>query len=328
MNPTPPSRLRPQIVVLDGYTMNPGDLSWEGLEALGEVVVHPRTPAARLIERARDAEVLLTNKVVLDRAALEQLPRVRYIGVTATGYNVVDLQAAGERGIVVTNVPAYSTAAVVQLTFALLFELTHQVGHHAGAVRDGRWATCPDFSFTDFPLLELDGKRFGIVGHGNIGRAVARVASALGMSVLVHTRTPAADTHFPARFVGLPELLRESDVVSLHCPLTAQTAGLINRERLGWMKRGALLLNTGRGPLLDEAAVAEALVSGQLGGAGLDVLGSEPPAVDNPLLRAPNCFITPHLGWATTAARTRLMSVAVENLRAFLGGRPANVVTA
>lgn len=314
--------------MLDGSTMNPGDLSWEPLQALGTVQVHPRTSPQQLVERARDAEILLTNKVVLDRAALEQLPQLRYIGVTATGYNVVDLAAAGERGIVVTNVPAYSTASVVQLTFALLLELTHRVGHHAQAVAAGRWTACPDFSFTDFPLVELAGKPFGIVGYGNIGRSVATVAAAFGASVLVHTRTPPGEPVAGARFVQLTELLRESDVVSLHCPLTPETTRLINRERLAVMKPGALLLNTGRGPLLDEAAVAAALASGQLGGAGLDVLDTEPPAVDNPLLRAPNCFITPHLGWATTAARSRLMSVVVASVRAFLAGTPTNVVTA
>lgn len=322
----PPPAQHPRIVVLDGHTMNPGDLSWDALMALGDVAVHPRTPPQDLPERARDAEILLTNKVVLDRAALEQLPRLRYIGVTATGYNVVDLPAARERGIVVTNVPAYSTASVVQATFALLFELTHRAGHHARAVREGRWTACPDFSFTDFPLIELAGKRLGIVGFGNIGQAVARVAEAFGMVVLAHTRTRPEKAVAPPRFVGLEALLRESDVVTLHCPLTPETKHLINRERLALMKRGALLLNTGRGPLLDEAAVAAALHSGQLGGAGLDVLSNEPPAADHPLLRAPNCFITPHVGWATTAARSRLMAEVVSNVRAFLAGAPANVV--
>lgn len=322
----PPTR-RPKIVVLDGHTMNPGDLSWDALEALGDVAVHPRTSPLDVLERARDAEVLLTNKVVLDRAILGQLPGLRYVGVTATGYNVVDLAAARDRGIIVTNVPAYSTASVVQLTFALLFELTHRVGHHAEAVRSGRWTACPDFSFSDFPLIELACRRLGIVGFGNIGQAVARAASSFGMTVLAHTRTPREGAGVEARFVSLPELLRESDVVSLHCPLTPETKHLINRDRLALMKRGAFLLNTGRGPLLDEAAVATALETGQLGGAGLDVLSTEPPTTDNPLLQEPNCFITPHVGWATTAARTRLMHTVVDNIRAFLGGAPTNVVT-
>jgi glycerate dehydrogenase len=306
--------------------MNPGDLIWAPLEALGRLEVYPRTSPGELLERAQGAAILLTNKVVLDRTVLEQLSGVRYIGVTATGYNVVDVKAAGEHGIVVTNVPAYSTASVVQLTFALLLELTHRVAHHAQAVRQGRWSSCRDFMFTDFPLMELAGKSMGLVGYGNIGRAVARVAAALGMSVLVHTRTPRAEPDADVRFVSLEELLQASDVVSLHCPLTAETTHLIDRGRLALMRRGALLLNTGRGPLLDEAAVAAAVVAGQLGGAGLDVLSTEPPDPDNPLLQAPNCLITPHLGWATTAARTRLLSVVVENVRAFLAGTPVNVI--
>jgi glycerate dehydrogenase len=317
----------PRIVVLDGHPMNPGDLSWAPLEALGEVTVHPRTAPEETVARLADAELALTNKVVLDRAVLAQLPRLRYIGVTATGVNVVDLAAARERGLVVTNVPAYSTASVAQLTFALLLELTHGVAAHSRAVHAGRWSAGPDFSFTEFPLRELAGQTFGLVGFGHIGRAVARLAAAFGMRVLVHTRTVPDDSPPGVRFVTLETLFRESDVLSLHCPLTEETRHLLNRERLALMKPDALLLNTGRGPLLDEAAVAEALNAGRLGGAGLDVLSAEPPPPDHPLLGARHCWITPHIGWATTAARQRLMDAVVDNVRAFLAGRPKNIVT-
>lgn len=317
---------RPLIVVLDGHPLNPGDLRWDELEAFGQVRVHARTAPAELLPSAAGATALLTNKVVLDRQAIQALPTLRYIGVTATGFNVVDLEAASDHGVVVTNVPAYSTDSVAQLTFALLFELTHRVGHHAQAVRQGQWSACPDFSFTDFPLVELAGGTFGIVGYGHIGRTVSRLARALGMSVLVHTRTVPETAEPGVTFVALRELFERSDVVSLHCPLTAETRHLVNRERLGWMRRTAYLLNTGRGPLVDETALAEVLNAGRLAGAGLDVLSGEPPPRDHPLLRAANCLITPHLAWATVAARRRLMQTTVDNLRAFLAGRPANVV--
>ncbi len=314
------------IVVLDGFTVNPGDLSWGPLEALGSCRVHDRTAPAEVVPRSQGAQVVLTNKTILDAAALNQLPELRYIGVLATGYNVVDLRAARERGILVTNVPAYSTASVVQLTFALLLELTHHVGRHAQGVREGRWARSPDFCYWDVPLVELAGRSFGVVGFGHVGRGVARVAESLGCRVLVHTRTPPASTVGNLEFADLATLLRTSDVVSLHCPLTDATRQLINRERLGWMKPTAILLNTGRGPLVDEAALAEALNRGALAGAGLDVLATEPPRPDNPLLAARNCLITPHLGWATHAARERLLARAVDNVKAFLAGQPQNVV--
>lgn len=316
----------PRIVVLDGHTLNPGDLCWDAIASLGDLEVHARTHPGELPERAAGATALLTNKVVLDRGVITTLPALRYIGVTATGVNVVDLGAASDHGVVVTNVPAYSTDSVAQLTFALLFELTHRVGHHAEAVRQGRWSASPDFSFSDFPLVELAGGTFGIVGYGSIGRAVARMAQALGMTVLAHTRSAPGTGNANIAFVPLKALFERSDVVSLHCPLTPETHHLVNAERLGWMKRTALLLNTGRGPLVDEPALADALRTGAIAGAGLDVLGAEPPPGDHPLLRAPNCLITPHLAWATVAARRRLMQTTADNLRAFLAGRAVNVV--
>ncbi len=314
------------IVVLDGHTLNPGDLSWAPLETLGHLEVHPRTPPADVVPRAAGAEIVLTNKTVLDAAALAALPRLRYLGVLATGYNVVDLEAARARGVPVTNVPGYSTPSVAQLTFALLLELTHHVGAHSQGVRAGRWSRSPDFCYWETPLVELAGRTFGIIGFGQVGRAVARLAAAFEMRVLVHTRTPPASTPAEVRLTDLDTLLRESDVVSLHCPLTPETRHLINRERLALLKPGAFLLNTGRGPLVDEAALADALNTGRLAGAGLDVLSIEPPPPDHPLLSARNCVITPHLGWATRAARERLLQQAAENVRAFLAGRPVNVV--
>jgi glycerate dehydrogenase len=315
-----------KIVVLDGYTLNPGDLDWDDLKSLGDCPVHERTPADAVIARAADAEILLTNKVVLDAGVLARLPRLRYIGVLATGYNVVDVEAARKRGIVVTNVPAYSTRSVAQLTFALLLELAHHVGHHAHTVREGRWSRCADFSYADTPLVELEGRTMGVVGLGRIGMAVAEIAAAFGMHGVAHTRSRPRATSVPVRLVGLEPLFRESDVVSLHCPLTPETRHLINAERLAWMKPTAFLLNTGRGALVDEAALADALNHGRLAGAGLDVLSTEPPPIANPLLQARNCVITPHFGWATGAARRRLMRIAVDNVRAFLQGAPRNVV--
>jgi glycerate dehydrogenase len=325
-NGAPPvGERRVNIVVLDGWAANPGDLSWEPLAALGALTVHDRTPPALTVERARAAEVVLTNKTVLERAVLEQLPALRYIGVLATGYNVVDVVAARERGITVTNVPAYSTASVVQLTFALLFELTHHVGQHAAGVRAGRWSRSPDFCYWETPLVELAGKTLGVVGYGRIGRAVARVAQALDMQVWATTRMPPPDAS-GVRFTAVDDLFRGADVVSLHCPLTDATRHLVNARTLALMKPDGYLLNTGRGPLVDEAALAAALNEGRLAGAGVDVLSSEPPAADNPLLSARNCVVTPHLGWATRAARQRLLTEATENVRAFLAGCPRHRV--
>jgi len=315
-----------KIVVLDGHTLNPGDLSWEELGALGDCAVYDRTPPSQVLERAADAAIVLTNKTVLTADHIRHLPRLRYVGVLATGYNVVDLEAAREQAIVVANVPAYSTPSVVQLTFALLLELALHVGHHAQTVREGRWNRSADFAYWDHPLLELAGLTMGLIGFGRIGQAVARVAWAFDMPVLVHTPHPPERTPVPVEFAGVAEVFRRSDVVSLHCPLTPETKGLVGRDRLALMKPTAFLLNTGRGPLVDEAALAEALNAGRIAGAGLDVLAVEPPPADHPLPGARNCVITPHVGWATRAARARLMAAAIANVKAFLRGQPANRV--
>lgn len=318
-----------KIVVLDGYAMNPGDLSWEPLGNLGECRVFDRTLPEQVSERAAGAKIVLTNKVLLSRQTIAKLPALKYIGITATGTNVVDLQAARERGIPVTNVPAYSTRSVAQMVFALLLEMTQQVGHHARLVRQGQWSASPDFCFWERPLVELDGLTMGIVGAGAIGSTVARLAAAFGMKVLVHTRTPEkhrAALGVEVGFVDLETLFRKSDVVSLHCPLTSETAGMVNAERIGTMKPTAFLINTGRGPLIDEKALAEALNADRIAGAGLDVLSVEPPPGDNPLPGAKNCIITPHIAWATRAARERLMTTVVANVAAFLAGRETNVV--
>lgn len=314
------------IVVLDGLTLNPGDLSWADLEALGACVIYDRTPMALVAERAANAEIVLTNKTIVKREQIEKLPRLRYLGVLATGINVVDPAAARERGVSVTNVPTYGTRSVAQMTFALLLELALHVGHHAQTVRQGRWTASPDFCYWDFPLVELDGLTMGLVGFGRIGRAVAEVAHAFGMTVLVHSRRRPADAPDYVSFVDLDPLFRTSDVVSLHCPLTPETQHLVNRQRLELMNPSAFLLNTSRGPLVDEEALAAALNSGRIAGAGLDVLSAEPPPATNPLLEAKNCVVTPHIAWASRAARQRLMRIAAENVKAFLGGKPQNVV--
>lgn len=317
---------RMKIVVLDGFTLNPGDLSWDKLNKLGKCEVHDRTPADQTVARAADAEVVLTNKTVLGRDEIARLPKLKYIGVLATGYNVVDVAAARERNIPVTNIPTYGTRSVAQMTFALLLELTQHVAHHAQTVREGRWSKNPDWCYWDYPLIELDGLTMGLAGFGRIGRAVSDVALALGMKVL------AADVVVPKElppgvaFVDLETVFTKSDAVSLHCPLTPETKHLVNAERLGRMKRTAFLINTSRGPLVDEPALADALNAGRIAGAALDVLAVEPPLPDNPLLKAKNCLITPHISWATRSARARLMDMAVANLQAFLAGKPQNVV--
>ncbi len=317
------------IVVLDGHTLNPGDLRWSELESLGSCAVYDRTDAGEILARCRNAEIVLTNKVPLTADIIAQLPDLKYIGVTATGYNIVDIAAARQRGIVVTNIPSYSTPSVAQLVFALILELTHRTGHHADAVRSGRWSAQSDFSFRDFPLMELAGKNFGIIGFGNIGRATAAIAAAFEMKVLVATRSPEnGRNEFPSyRFLEIEPLLRQSDIVSLHCALTPETDHLMNAERLGWMKPSALLINTGRGGLIDEPALLQALRNRTIAGAGLDVLSSEPPPPEHPLLTAEHCVITPHIGWATIEARTRLMEAVVRNVRSFLNGSPINVVS-
>jgi glycerate dehydrogenase len=311
---------------LDGYTLNPGDLSWGRLEALGECVVYERTAPEDIIERAGDAEIVLTNKTILSANIIRRLPRLKYIGVLATGYNVVDVEAAGQRGIPVTNVPSYGTLSVAQMVFAHLLNLTQHVAHHARTVRDGRWAACPDFCYWDMPLLELAGMTLGIVGFGRIGRAVAGLARALGMKVIVYDVIVPAEMPEGCRMAELDEVFREADVLSLHCPLTPRTEKIVNAERLSSMKPTAFLINTSRGPLIDEPALAQALNAGRLAGAGLDVLSTEPPAADNPLLTAKNCYITPHIAWATRSARERLLNIAMDNVAAFVAGRPQNVV--
>ena len=312
------------IIVVDGATLNPGDLTWEGLGAYGSYEVHPRGTPAETLARCRDAEAVITNKVVFDRAVIAALPKLKYIGVTATGYNIVDVAAATERGIVVTNVPTYGTASVAQMVFALLLELTQHVGHHAATVREGRWAKCDNFCYWDYPLVELAGLTMGIVGCGRIGQATARLADAFGMKVIGYDAFP-----FPGGLIApvtLDELLARSDVVSLHCPLTTETQGLINTARLSLMKPSAFLINTSRGPLVNERDLADALNAGRIAGAGLDVLSAEPPKPDNPLLTAKDCIITPHIAWATRSARRRLMQTSIDNLGAFLAGNPRNVV--
>lgn len=324
---TSPNSARPRIVVLDGYTLNPGDLSWDPLRALGDCEIHDRTPAPELQPRAKDAELLITNKAVLARDDLLHLPRLRYIGVTATGYNIVDVATATERGICVTNVPTYGTRSVAQHTFALLLELTQHAGQHSESVRRGGWANARDWCYWETPLLELEGLICGIIGYGRIGQAVARLAEAFGMRILVAVSPRAKEQPRNVAEADLDHLFSESDVVSLHCPLTPDTRHLVNAARLARMKRGAFLLNTSRGLLIDEPALAEALNGGRIAGAGLDVLSVEPPRPDHPLLAAKNCLITPHIAWATRAARERLMRVAVDNVAAFLAGRPQNVVS-
>lgn len=316
------------ITVLDGYTLNPGDMSWEKLGELGDLTVYDRTIPTEIIERAKGSEIVLTNKTVLDRKVIEQLPDLKYIGVLATGYNVVDIKAATERGITVTNIPAYSTASVAQMVFALLLAVTNRVEYFTEENRAGRWSRSADFCYWDFPLTELAGKYFGIVGLGNIGRSVARIANAFGMKVLALTSKP--ERELPEgveKAESLEDLLRRSDVVSLHCPLTDQTRSLINSQTLRMMKPTAILINTGRGPLVNEYDLAEALKTGVIAAAAADVLSTEPPAADNPLLSAPHFYITPHVAWASTEARHRLMDIAVDNVKSFLSGTPKNVVS-
>jgi glycerate dehydrogenase len=315
-----------KAVVLDGHTLNPGDLTWRGLEELMECEIYDRTSPDDIVVRSADADILLTNKTALSREIIGQLPHLRYIGVLATGHNIVDAGAARERNIPVTNVPDYGTASVAQMVFAHLLNLTLHVGHHARTVRDGRWGTSDDFCYWDFPLVELQNLTLGIIGFGRIGSATARLATAFGMRVVANDRTPPASPPEGVDFLTVDEVLAKSDVVSLHCPLTPETRGLVNRRRLSLMKTTAFLINTSRGPLLDEQALADALNSGAVAGAGLDVLSAEPPGPDNPLLGARNCFITPHIAWATRSARQRLLETVVKNVRAFMEGQPQNVV--
>lgn len=316
-----------KIVVLDGYAMNPGDLSFAGLEALGDCTVYDFTRPEEVISRAQDAEMVLTNKTRLTAEMIAAMPKLEYIGVLATGYNNVDIEAARQRGIVVANVPAYSTASVAQLAFAHILNITMQVQHHSEEVHKGRWMRNRDFCFWDNTLIELEGKTIGLVGFGNTGQATAAIALGFGMKVLAYTSKSQDKLPKGVCSVSLDELFSSSDIVSLHCPLTPETRGLVNAERIAQMKSTAILINTSRGPVVDERALADALNAGRLYAAGVDVLSSEPPKADNPLLTAKNCYITPHIAWATKEARERLMAITTENVRAFLAGHPINDVT-
>ena len=318
-----------KIVVLDGYTENPGDLSWEGFEKLGELTVYDRTPANdedEIIRRIGDAEIVILNKTKITRRVIENSPSIKYLGILATGYNNVDGVAARERGIPFTNIPTYGTAAVGQFAIALLLEICHRIGHHDQAVKKGRWESCPDFCFWDYPLIELAGKTLGIIGLGRIGKATARIAGALGMNVIAYDIVQTEEGAKLAQYVTQDELYARSDVVSLHCPLFPETEGMINKESIAKMKDGAIVINTARGPLIREQDLADALNSGKLYAAGTDVVSVEPIRPENPLLTAKNCYITPHIAWAAKESRSRLMDIAVNNLKAFFDGNPVNVV--
>ena len=315
-----------KIVVLDGYTLNPGDLDWDLLRTVGNVVLYERSGSDQVISRIQDAEVVLTNKVALTREIIQQSPSLRYIGVLATGYNIVDVVAAKERKIIVTNVPAYGTASVAQHTFALIFELANHVGLHAKSVQEGDWSSQPDFSYSKTPLLELEGKTLGIIGLGKIGQAVARIALAMGMNVIASHPHPDRDRMEGVTFVDTETCFCTADIVSLHCSLNERNREFVNASLLSKMKRSSFLINVSRGPLINENDLADALNNDWIAGAGLDVLSSEPPPAENPLLTAKYCIITPHIAWATQAARKRLMEIAVRNVQAFISGNPQHVV--
>lgn len=316
-----------KIIVLDGYAANPNDLSWEPLAQMGDLTVYDRTTPEEVEERAADAEIVLTNKVVLDARQLAKLPKLRYIGVLATGYNVVDIAEAKRRNIIVTNIPAYSTQSVAQMTFAHILNIVGQVGHYARLNRDGRWSENRDFCYWDTPLRELSGMTLGIVALGNIGMSVARIAIAFGMEVFALTSKEQTSLSEGLQKTSLDHLLAVSDILTLHCPLTESTREMINAKSISKMKKGAIIINTGRGPLVNEQEVADALQSGHLAAYGADVLSVEPPSSDNPLLHAPNAYITPHIAWATFEARTRLMDIATTNVRAFLDGKPIHSIS-
>lgn len=316
-----------KIVVLDGYTLNPGDLTWEGFEKLGKLEIYDRTPVDKISERIKEAEIVITNKTPLTKETFKQNPKIKYVGVLATGYNVVDVEAAKELGIIVTNIPTYGTTAVAQMTTALLLEMCHHVWAHSEEVRSGGWTNNIDWCFWNYPLIELAGKNVGIIGFGRIGQNFATVAQALGMNVLAYDDYQNKELESETlRYVSLDELLTQSDVISLHCPLFESTQGIINKESIAKMKDGVMIINTSRGPLIVEEDLADALNSGKVAGAALDVLSVEPPTMDNPLMSAKNCIITPHIAWAPKESRERLMNIAVENLENFLLGKPQNVV--
>ena len=316
-----------KIVILDGYTLNPGDLSWDEMKKFGDVMVYDRSPPDTVVERAADAEIIFTNKTPLGEDILNQLPSLKFIGVLATGYNVVNTEVAKSKGVIVANVPGYGTASVAQMTFALLLELCHHVQHHSDTVMDGKWVRSADWCYWDYPLIELAGKTMGIIGFGRIGQQVAGIATAFGMNIIGNARTRTDQAHRTNfRWADVPELMEQSDVVSIHCPLFPETKGMINKNSLQLMKKSAFLLNTSRGPLIVDQDLADALNNGGIAGVGIDVLSAEPPPKDNPLFTAKNCIITPHIAWATKEARERLMQIAVSNLSAFLDGSPVNVV--
>jgi glycerate dehydrogenase len=316
-----------KIVVLDGYTLNPGDLNWDALNNLGEVALYDRTSYGETVERCKEAKIVLTNKAPLDEAILNQLPDLKYIGVLATGFNIVNTDVCKQKGIVVSNVPGYGTGAVAQFVFALLLELCLHVQKHSDAVFEGRWAKSIDFCFWDYPLIELAGKTLGIIGFGTIGQKVADIATAFDMNVIATGRRQTDQSHRTNfKWVSLDDLLQQSDVVSIHCPLTPDTQGLINAENLGKMKPSAFLINTSRGPIINDADLADALNNNIIAGAGIDVLSKEPPPADNPIFTAKNCIITPHIAWAAKEARARLMDTVITNLEAFIAGQPVNVV--
>lgn len=316
-----------KIVILDSNALNPGDMSWDQIKAFGDVTTYPRTQGKdEIIARIGDSDVVLLNKVPIDAEILDACPSVKLICCLSTGYNVVDIHAARDRNIPVCNVPAYSTAAVSQFTFALLLELCHRIGHHDQTVHDGKWTACPDFCYWDTPQMELAGKTIGIIGFGRIGQAVGRIAKAMGMEVLAYSRSRRSEGEKIAEYVDLETLLHSSDIISLHCPLFPETEKLINARAIEKMKDGAILLNTSRGQVIDEAAVADALKTGKLRGAAMDVVSEEPIRADNPLLSAPNCIITPHMAWAPMETRQRILDITVENIRGFLSNNPINVV--
>jgi glycerate dehydrogenase len=315
-----------KIVILDGYSLNPGDLSWEGFTALGECSVFDRTSEQKILERTKDAEVLITNKTPITRSIIYACPCLKYIGVLATGYNIVDIVAAKERNIVVTNIPTYGTAAVSQFAIALILEICHHIGHHDKAVHEGRWEKNDDWCFWDYPLIELSGKTLGIIGLGRIGQSTAKIAKAMGMNVIAHDEFQSEDGKMAASYVSLDTLFSESDVIALHCPLFPSTRGIINKNNIAKMKDGVIIINNARGPLIVEQDLADALNSGKVYAAGLDVVSSEPISVDSPLLKAQNCIITPHISWAPRESRRRLLGIAVQNLENFIRGKPANVI--
>jgi len=315
-----------KIVNLDGYTTNPGDLSWNGISSYGELITYDRTSPEQVVERAKDADILLINKTVITKEMLLKMPKLKYVGLQSTGYNIIDGAAARELGITVSNIPAYSTNAVAQLVFAFILEITNKVGMHSDSVHNDEWTNCPDFCYWKAPLTELDGKTIGIIGFGSIGKRVTKIAKAFGLNVLVYTPHPKPDEYSEVTFVSKDELFKKSDIITCHCPLTPETTGLINEETISKMKKSAILINTSRGPVVDDTALAKALNDGRIQAAGLDVLTTEPPKADNPLLSAKNCFITPHIAWAGFETRARLLRILEENLKAFLDGHPQNVV--